>query len=205
MSAKMAEGYIPYVDNQLKANEIYTKMTHQALVANTKTFGSAEEYLNTLVAINEKAAEDASRSAEAQANFMKFLSVTAMLIGAVVGCVLAVIITRGITKPVNRIITDLSSGAEQVAAAAGQVSAASQSGAQGASEQASSLEETSSALEEMASMAKTLVTSGIIAVSTRALTISPALTVACPDALASIFSDAVLMIVSSCCGRGSLP
>ncbi len=79
------------------------------------------------------------------------LSGTALLLG----CLFAFLITRGITRSITRVIEELTSGAEQVAAAAGQVSSASQSSAQGASEQASSLEETSSALEEMASMSKT--------------------------------------------------
>jgi methyl-accepting chemotaxis protein len=81
-----------------------------------------------------------------------------MIIGSaavILGVVFAILITRGITRSIIRIIEDLTSGAEQVAAAAGQVSSASQASAHGASEQASSLEETSSALEEMASMSKT--------------------------------------------------
>jgi len=61
---------------------------------------------------------------------------------------------RTITKPINRIITGLNDGADQVASASGEVSSASQSLAEGASEQASSIEETSSSLEEMSSMTK---------------------------------------------------
>ena len=70
------------------------------------------------------------------------------------GVVLAVVITRSIVKPINRIVSGLTEGAEQVASASGQVSAASQSLAEGATEQAAGLEETSSSLEEMASMTK---------------------------------------------------
>jgi len=81
-----------------------------------------------------------------------------MIIGlaaaAVIGIVLAVFITRSITKPINRIIESMSAGAEQTASAAEQVSGASQSLAQGASEQAAAIEETSSSLEEMSSMTK---------------------------------------------------
>ncbi len=81
---------------------------------------------------------------------------TAMAIGAIViGLVLAVVITRSITKPVNRIIAGLTEGANQVSDAAAQVATASQNLAAGASEQASSLEETSSALEEMSAMTRT--------------------------------------------------
>jgi len=64
------------------------------------------------------------------------------------------VITRSITRPINRIIAGLNEGAEQVNDAAQQVSTSSQGLAEGASEQASSLEETSSALEEMAAMAR---------------------------------------------------
>ena len=80
----------------------------------------------------------------------------AMTLGAVVlGVMLAVVITRSIVKPINRIIAGLNEGASQVNEAARQVSASSQQLAAGASEQASSLEETSSALEEMAAMTRT--------------------------------------------------
>ncbi len=68
--------------------------------------------------------------------------------------IVALLISRSITKPINRVIDGLNEGADQVAAAAGQVSSASQSLAQGSSEQAASLEETGSSLEEMSSMTK---------------------------------------------------
>ncbi len=73
----------------------------------------------------------------------------------VLGVGLSILITRSITGPLNRIISGLAQGADQVASASGQVSSASQSLAEGASEQAASMEETSSNLEEMSSMAKT--------------------------------------------------
>jgi len=76
------------------------------------------------------------------------------LSAVIIGILLAFFITRGITRPINRIIEGLSEGADQVASASRQVSTSSQSLAEGASEQASSLEETSSSLEEMASMTK---------------------------------------------------
>ncbi len=138
-----------------KLNDVMARMDRQAMTVCRASQVKVEEYLNKLVEINQKVADEASKTAESQANFMKVFSVAAMLVGAAIGCLLAVLITRGITKPINRIIGELTSGAQQVSAAAGQVSSASQSGAQGASEQASSLEETSSALEEMSSMSKT--------------------------------------------------
>ncbi len=63
-------------------------------------------------------------------------------------------VARSVTKPVDRIIAELTQGSHQVSGAADQVSTASQSLAQGTSEQASSLEETAAALEEIATMTK---------------------------------------------------
>ncbi len=63
-----------------------------------------------------------------------------------------IIVSRSITKPINRIIQGIRKGASRVAATSSQVAAASQSLAEGSSEQAASVEETSSSLEEMSSM-----------------------------------------------------
>ena len=87
--------------------------------------------------------------------FAKQLMLILAGVGMLLGVVLAVVITRAVTKPINRIIINLTEGANQVNDAAGQVSDASQQLAEGASEQASSLEETSSALEQMAAMTRT--------------------------------------------------
>ena len=98
------------------------------------------------------------------------------LVAIVIGTLLALFITRTITKPFKdifrglktfsvfeledtggkfkRVIDGLSEGSDQVASASAQVSTASQSLAEGSAEQAASLEETSSSLEEMASMTK---------------------------------------------------
>lgn len=68
--------------------------------------------------------------------------------------IMAVLITRSITKPINHVVEGLQDSAGQVAAASGQVSSASQSLAEGTSEQAAGIEETSASMEEMASMTK---------------------------------------------------
>jgi len=72
----------------------------------------------------------------------------------VAGIILAFFAVRSITKPLNRSISSLNEGAEQVASASGQVSSSSQQLAAGTSEQAASIEETSASLEEMSSMTK---------------------------------------------------
>ena len=76
-------------------------------------------------------------------------------VGAVILAVFfAFILIRGIVKPINSIIDDLSAGAEQVTSASNQVADSSQSLAEGTTEQAANLEETTSSLEEMASMTR---------------------------------------------------
>ncbi|MFH1154163.1 MAG: methyl-accepting chemotaxis protein [Pseudomonadota bacterium] len=101
-----------------------------------------------------QARTDQKEMMQSQITMANTISLVATLIAILLGLGLAIIITRGITKPLNRVITGLNEGSSQVAAASGQVSSASQSLAQGASEQAASIEETSSALEEMSSMTK---------------------------------------------------
>ncbi|MBN2785799.1 MAG: hypothetical protein JXR25_13340 [Pontiellaceae bacterium] len=77
-----------------------------------------------------------------------------LLIMLGIGLGAAIMITRSITGPVKRIISDLQQGAEQVTAASGQVSSASSALAEGATEQAAGLEEASSSLEEMSSVTR---------------------------------------------------
>ena len=76
------------------------------------------------------------------------------LAGVIAIIIVAFLIARAITHPINRIITGLGDGADQVASASAEVSASSQSLAEGASEQAAGIEETSSSLEEMSSMTR---------------------------------------------------
>jgi methyl-accepting chemotaxis protein len=99
-------------------------------------------------------AEIDEAEAFAAVNTLKWLIGIVALIGIIAIIGVALLITRSITKPVNRIIEGLNEGSDQVASASGQVSSASQSLAEGASEQAASIEETSSSLEEMSSMTK---------------------------------------------------
>ena len=85
---------------------------------------------------------------------MKWLIGVIAAVGIVAITMLAIIVTRSITRPINKIIDGLNRSAEQVSSGSIQVSSSSQQMAEGASEQAASLEETSSSLEEMSSMTK---------------------------------------------------
>ncbi|MDP6546391.1 MAG: CHASE3 domain-containing protein [Phycisphaerae bacterium] len=97
---------------------------------------------------------------ERQENAASTTSMTEMVtiagtIGTIVlSLVVAMLIANSISKPINRIVQNLRSGAEQTMSASGQVASASQSLAQGSSEQAASVEEVTSSIEEMASMTK---------------------------------------------------
>ncbi len=137
-----------------KASSLYQQIGSQAFGACAAKQRGLEEVLDKAVTLNK----DATASAVAGATQASARSSATMLIAVVIGVIsavtLGVFLSISITRPVNRIITGLTEGAEQVAAASGQVSAASQSLAEGATEQAAGLEETSSSLEEMSSMTK---------------------------------------------------
>jgi methyl-accepting chemotaxis protein len=70
------------------------------------------------------------------------------------GMLLAFFITRGITRSLMRMVTDLASCSDETASAAEQVAGGAQSLADGTSKTAAALEETSASLEEMGSMVK---------------------------------------------------
>ncbi|MCP4045668.1 MAG: hypothetical protein GY732_06715 [Gammaproteobacteria bacterium] len=114
----------------------------------------SSELLMTVEAATELMASNATHQIEVVKTQANTASISLIAVTILLGCTLSFIIVRGITKPVNRIIADLTEGSEQVASASGQVSSASQSLAEGATEQAAGLEETSSSLEEMSSMTK---------------------------------------------------
>jgi methyl-accepting chemotaxis protein len=130
-------------------NDIDTQAEHidQPLVAFSKSVkGEVKEAHAQAEAIQEQLHNDLVKAEIIEWTFS--ISVVT-LIG-----VIFFFFARGITKPINKIVANLSEGAEQVASAAGQVSSSSQQLAEGASEQAAAIEETSSSLEEMSSMTK---------------------------------------------------
>ena len=104
--------------------------------------------------VSDNARADQVAKMDSQISMANSIMLIGSIIAIILGSALAFFIARGITKPLNRAIKDLSEGAGQVASASGQVSEASQSLAEGSSEQAASIEETSSSLEEMSSMTK---------------------------------------------------
>ena len=116
--------------------------------------GAMQENARTFMAHCEEFRAGQKGKMEATSSRATSMMIIGALLAVLLGSGLAFIITRGITRPVKRIIDGLNEGADQVAAASGQVSSASQSLAEGASEQAAAIEETSSSLDEISSMTK---------------------------------------------------
>jgi len=136
-----------------------------ALVAENQTIAEKTEEMRAAIHELEPVIESTVAQADAGARDRQEATVTTAhrsgLVAAAIaglalclGAVAAVLITRSIVRPIQRIMSNLSNGATQVSEAAAQVSMSSQRLAQGTSEQASSFEETSSALEEMSAMTR---------------------------------------------------
>lgn len=137
-----------------KAQDIYIQMNEYAMVKVRAKQVVALDILAKIIEMNQSLAEHAQKEAKHDSVASRTMTLIIVCVGVVVAMALGVGLTMAITRPVNRIITHLGSGAEQTASAATQISQSSQQQAQGANEQASSLEETSSSLEQVNSMTK---------------------------------------------------
>lgn len=78
--------------------------------------------------------------------------ISSTLIAVIIGIIITYFTTRSITTPINKIVTSLSEGANQIAIASKQLAAASQQLSDGSAKQAGSIQETSSTLQETATM-----------------------------------------------------
>ncbi len=114
--------------------------------------GQTIEPLTKIVVSLQGEMDEGDERFDAVARRTFMISLTVSMLGILLSLVLSWLVTRAITKPLNRIIAGMSNAATQVSGASGQVSSASQTLAEGTSEQAASLEETTSTLEEMAAM-----------------------------------------------------
>ena len=117
-----------------------------------------DEFLSAVKEIDAQTDQTLAAAEETQRAAMSSVAKWCTGVGAALltlSIALALVVARGIAKPVHRIVTGLNEGADQVNDAAAQVSSASQQLAAGACEQASSLQESSSSLEQMAAMTRT--------------------------------------------------
>jgi len=110
--------------------------------------------LAQFVSANKKSADVTMGSTVQTVRTAWWLILMLGLVSMVAGVAVSWFMIAALNAEMNRSVTELSEGAEQIASAASQVSASSQSLAQGSSEQAASLEETSSSSEEINSMAR---------------------------------------------------
>jgi methyl-accepting chemotaxis protein len=146
----VAQNITGFIKTYEDAGQKYHQGMQAQQAANAEMATTAKAVVDTLGQLQDSLqAETASVVA-----WTNMLTLTMAICGIVLGIVLAFSITLSIVRPIRRIITSLTEGAEQVKTASVQVAAASQSLAEGATEQAAGLEETSSSLEEMASQTK---------------------------------------------------
>lgn len=132
-----------------KAIAIHRSVEEQVAGPVMKTQEAAIAVLDLLVQVNRDVASSTVRNSNAQGTFLKSFSLIAMIVGTIAAAIMGILVTRSITRPIQRVTDQLSAGADQANAAADQVSRASQDLAAGASEQAAAVEETSSSLEEL--------------------------------------------------------
>jgi methyl-accepting chemotaxis protein len=120
----------------------------EARTAIQKWQDAVEAAVNYVTVTNNQEAVVATKNAAAARILLMLLGI----ISLAAGCFIAFLITRSITKPVNKIVSSLNDSSNQVAVASRQLSSAAQQLSQGSAEQASAIQETSSTLQETASM-----------------------------------------------------
>ncbi|MBN1829315.1 MAG: MCP four helix bundle domain-containing protein [Deltaproteobacteria bacterium] len=145
-------------------NKVYSSIRTGNIKAPQEANSAINEYKEEIRSLEEAAqafsSEGAKRMKEIENNIRTAVSQTKIfliilsLISVVLGIGISILVARSITRPLSKVITGMTEGAEQVASASAQVSAASQSLAEDSSEQAAAIEETTSSLEEMSSMTK---------------------------------------------------
>ena len=125
-----------------------------ALAHQTEAKATMQQDAEAVVQLCEAASKEQQTQLASETWLTTILLLAVSALGILAGSLLALFLTRGITRPLARIIQSLTAGAEQVASASQQVSSASQNLASGASEQAASIEETSATLQMMTENSK---------------------------------------------------
>ena len=153
-SAQLQETLGAVLDEAHRVRGFLDSMEQQALIVAAGYFDEFTGVMEELLHYNISAADATREEAFATEAWATGIVFGGMLGGAALALTLGFWMSLSITRALNRVISGLQEGSEQVASASGQVSESSQQMAEGASEQASSLEETSASLEEMSSMTK---------------------------------------------------
>lgn len=124
-------------DNEIEAIDRELQKTGRAVGKN----------LNDLIS-------DQKKKMQSRISWTNNMLIGVPLVTIFLGFILGFLMARSITKPIKRVIENLSEGASQVADASSQVASSSQYLAQGSTEQAANLEETSASLAQMASSSR---------------------------------------------------
>lgn len=129
-------------DNREEAKRVMSFQSEDAYAASRKL-------LKDLSDLRMKAAGEAGRSGISQGNRWTLLALAGTVIGIILAIGLGVYFSRSITRPIYRVIKDLTQTAHQFAEAADQIAQSSSHLAEGTSIQASAVEETFSVTEEL--------------------------------------------------------
>jgi methyl-accepting chemotaxis protein len=146
-TAEVLEGH--FAEYEKNGDQFYAGMNEKSK-ADREMTRAASSVLGSIQELDGRLTENMTATA-ARTNTI-VLAIT--IIGILVGIGAAYFITRSIVGPINKVISTLRNGSDQVSQASGQLSESSQQLSEVANEQASSLEEISSSLEEMSSMTK---------------------------------------------------
>ncbi len=120
----------------------------------TPAFNAVKAAFNAETGYNRRQGNKSGEEAATMGARLNWLTWVVLLVSLGVGSGLFFIVVRGINKVLNRTVSELAEGSQQIASASSQVASSSQGLAQGASEQAASLEETSASSEEITSMTR---------------------------------------------------
>ena len=130
---------------QLAAKAVYIQKTLPAFAEIKGLLGKLEE-------LQKEGVVEASHGLNQVIDSLNFSSFLLTIIGFISGVLLAVLLTRSITRPLDQAISGLTQGAEQVNDASDQIENSSRMLADATSEQAAALEKTSASMEEMSAM-----------------------------------------------------
>ncbi len=95
-----------------RAEELYTQMSNQALIANAASFEEAEKPLDALVGIASKNAATAVDTAEKRARWVQVASFTATALCLILAVVLGMAVSRSIATPLARVVQHLKTMAQ---------------------------------------------------------------------------------------------
>ena len=115
------------------------------------SFTTTERRLRGLSDLTVRLAEEAGKTGQAQASWLKVTALGGTGVGIILALAFGIFFARSITKPINRIIAKLTETSDQFAEAAEQIAISSNRLAEGTSIQAEAVDKTSSVTKDLQS------------------------------------------------------